>query len=215
MWERWNSYTRESGFGSASMNSFNHYAYGAVGEWMYQYMAGIAPDESQPGFKHIILQPHPDTRITIPYGQQRMTKARATFNSRYGTIVSAWSAPTRLKLTYDCTVLANTTATLRFPARKKDLPVLESGIPAAEAEGVTYVDYEDGGQVYELVSGTYHFSTDGTTVLEEPATSLQGRTDVYDLGGGKQVSAGENSDNERSCLRHGIYVSDGRKFVVK
>jgi len=50
---------------------------------------------------------------------------------------------------------------------------------------------------------------------EEPATSLQGRTDVYDLGGRKQVSAGENSDNERSCLRHGIYVSDGRKFVVK
>ena len=50
---------------------------------------------------------------------------------------------------------------------------------------------------------------------EEPVTSLQGRTDVYDLGGRKQVSAGENSDNERSCLRHGIYVSDGRKFVVK
>ena len=215
-WERWNSYTRESGFGSASMNSFNHYAYGAVGEWMYQYMAGIAPDEAKPGFKHIILQPQHDCRITIPPGQQRMTKASATFNSRYGTIVSAWAAPTRLKLTYDCTVPPNTTATLRFPARKKDLLVLESGVPAAEAEGVTYVGYENGVMVYELVSGTYHFSTDGTTALEKhEAPALQGRGEVYDLGGRMQVAAGENSDDKLSRLPHGIYVSDGRKMLVK
>ena len=50
IWERWNSYTRESGFGDVGMNSFNHYAYGAVGEWMYKYMAGIDTDEEKPGF---------------------------------------------------------------------------------------------------------------------------------------------------------------------
>ena len=57
MWERWNSYTRDKGFGNAEMNSFNHYAYGAIGQWMYERVAGLAPDPASPGYKHFFVRP--------------------------------------------------------------------------------------------------------------------------------------------------------------
>ena len=92
IWERWNSYTKESGFGDVGMNSFNHYAYGAVAEWMYKYMAGIETDEQKPGFKHIIFQPKPDTREEheMPYGQERIKWVRAGYDSAAGRIEAAW-----------------------------------------------------------------------------------------------------------------------------
>ena len=62
IWERWNSYTKEKGFGPVGMNSFNHYAYGAVLAWMYKTMAGIAADPRAPGFKNIVMAPKPDRR---------------------------------------------------------------------------------------------------------------------------------------------------------
>lgn len=63
IWERWDSYTKEGGFNKHPwiMNSFNHYSYGVVSEWMFRYVGGIEADETQPGFKHIILQPTPDS----------------------------------------------------------------------------------------------------------------------------------------------------------
>ena len=81
IWERWNSYTKEGGFGPVSMNSFNHYAYGAVTEWMYGYMAGIMYDRDQPGFQHVILQPTPD---------QVIQSVDCTYDSAYGSIISNW-----------------------------------------------------------------------------------------------------------------------------
>lgn len=59
MWERWNSYTKEHGFGDVGMNSFNHYAYGAVGEWMYGTIAGLNTDPNEPGYRHIVFRPSP------------------------------------------------------------------------------------------------------------------------------------------------------------
>ena len=63
IWERWNSYTIETGFGDVGMNSFNHYAYGAVGGWMFETMAGIGADPENPGFKNVLLAPQPDARL--------------------------------------------------------------------------------------------------------------------------------------------------------
>ena len=60
IWERWNSYTIESGMGPKGMNSFNHYAYGCVCEWLWKTAAGIAADTEAPGFRHIIMKPVPD-----------------------------------------------------------------------------------------------------------------------------------------------------------
>jgi len=79
MWERWDGWTPEKGFNDVGMNSYNHYAYGAVGEWMYSTIAGIDLDPQQPAYKHIVLHPTPN---------ERMTSAKATLQSPYGLIES-------------------------------------------------------------------------------------------------------------------------------
>ena len=93
VWERWDSYTREGGFHKHhwNMNSFNHYAYGVIAEWMYAYMAGIRP--SKPGFSHVILAPHVDRRPadhpTLQY-QPRITWTRSKIHTPKGEITSSW-----------------------------------------------------------------------------------------------------------------------------
>ena len=90
MWERWDSYRKDVGFGDVAMNSFNHYAYGCVGEWMYRYMAGIDTTEEQPGFQMVLLRPNPDTRTWISQGQERITWVKASYQSRRGLIQVRW-----------------------------------------------------------------------------------------------------------------------------
>lgn len=90
IWERWNSYGRSFGFGDVSMNSFNHYAYGCVGEWMYRYMAGIDTSEIHPGFEEVILQPKPDLRVSVPEGGEQITWVKASYESRLGRIQVQW-----------------------------------------------------------------------------------------------------------------------------
>ncbi len=113
VWERWNSYTLENGFGDVGMNSFNHYAYGSVQEWMYRYMAGIETDGV--GFKNILLQPRVDTRSgdELPAGQERMKWVRASYDSVAGLIESSWSNDENL--VYECTVPDGASATLMLP----------------------------------------------------------------------------------------------------
>lgn len=81
IWERWNSYMKDKGMGPKGMNSFNHYAYGCVCEWIWETAAGIASDPLAPGFKHIIMRPIPDKRLGY---------INAEYKSAYGTIKSSW-----------------------------------------------------------------------------------------------------------------------------
>ena len=81
VWERWNSYTKEKGFGPVEMNSFNHYAYGAVLAWMYRTMAGIAADPEHPGFENILMSPVPDRRVGSVFAEYRTPR---------GLVRSAW-----------------------------------------------------------------------------------------------------------------------------
>lgn len=81
IWERWNSYTIEKGMGPKGMNSFNHYAYGCVCEWLWETAAGIAADPASPGFKHIIMKPVPD---------KRLGSLSARYKSAAGEICSSW-----------------------------------------------------------------------------------------------------------------------------
>ena len=82
IWERWNSYTKEKGFGPVGMNSFNHYAYGAVLAWIYRTAAGIAADPKHPGFRNVIMAPKPD---------RRLGHVKASYRSAAGLIRSEWS----------------------------------------------------------------------------------------------------------------------------
>lgn len=109
MWERWNSYSHSDGFGNAGMNSFNHYAYGAIGQWMYERVAGLAPDPKQPGYKHLIFKPLIDGPLT---------SAKAELETPYGTASSAWTkSGDSAQLTV--VVPPNTTATLTLPGSDK------------------------------------------------------------------------------------------------
>ena len=81
IWERWNSYMVDKGMGPNGMNSFNHYAYGAVCEWIWETVAGIASDPAEPGFKHIVMAPVPD---------KRLGSVKARYQSAAGLIQSEW-----------------------------------------------------------------------------------------------------------------------------
>ena len=104
IWERWNSYTKKDGFGNAGMNSFNHYAYGAVLSWMYGSMAGIRAG-AEGGYRRFALAPLPDRRIG---------SVDAAFRSPYGEIRSAWRYEGG-RWIWKFTVPANTTALVTVP----------------------------------------------------------------------------------------------------
>lgn len=149
IWERLNSYTAEDGFGgNNSMNSFNHYSFGAVGAWMMSHSLGIERDQDSPGFKHFILQPTYDPDRVMDY-------AKGHYESMYGKISSSWEVK-NATLNYSTTVPANTTATLYLPT-KNVKTIKEGNQPIHKVEGVTFIEYKDGEAVYELESGTYNF----------------------------------------------------------
>ncbi|MBQ5719101.1 MAG: family 78 glycoside hydrolase catalytic domain [Alistipes sp.] len=105
IWERWNSYMVDKGMGPRGMNSFNHYAYGCVCEWIWENAAGIAADTAQPGFKHIIMRPLPD---------KRLGHISAEYNSAAGLIKSAWRYEGD-KWIWDFTIPEGAIATVTLP----------------------------------------------------------------------------------------------------
>ncbi len=114
MWERWNSYTKDKGFGSVSMNSFNHYAYGAIGQWMYERVAGLSPDPAHPGYKHFFVRPLP---------LRQLDSAKAELQTPYGIASSAWQRKSDGTVLMDVVVPPNTTATIEFPDGRKPVTV--------------------------------------------------------------------------------------------
>ena len=214
IWERWNSYTKTQGYGPVSMNSFNHYAYGIIAEWMFRHMAGIVPDETQPGFKHFTLQPYPDTRSLLRLNQKRITFADADFASDYGSIKAEWQCDGSKEMTYRVTIPANTTATLRLPTAD-GLYIYESGQVAEEAEGVTYIETADGYATFEVGSGSYLFTVsteDPTSINEKLKIKNSELKDgaVYDLGG-RRIDP--SLLTLHSSYRKGIVVTEGRKIL--
>ena len=146
IWERWNSYTKDQGFGNVGMNSFNHYAYGACSEWMFRSMLGI--DTDGVGFKKIVLKPEMGEGITW---------AKGHYDSIHGRIGSDWKRDND-QFSWKITVPANTTATVYVPAKDEE-SVTESGSPIAQVEGVTFLRMEKGRAVFEVGSGKYAFNT--------------------------------------------------------
>jgi alpha-L-rhamnosidase len=144
MWERWNSYTIENGFGNPAMNSFNHYAYGSAGEWMFGGAAGIAPET--PGYKSIVIRPLPGGGLSF---------VRASYNSIRGPIETEWRIAGE-DLELKVTIPANASATVYVPAASAGA-VTESDGPAAAAAGVKFLRMEPGAAVYEIGSGSYAF----------------------------------------------------------
>ena len=109
IWERWNSYMIDKGMGPRGMNSFNHYAYGCVCEWIWETVAGIAADPATPGFKHIIMKPIPD---------KRLGHVTAKYRSAAGLIKSAWKYEGDTWI-WKFTIPKGVTATVTLPGEIK------------------------------------------------------------------------------------------------
>ena len=90
------------------MNSFNHYAYGAIGDWMYSVVAGIGIDEARPGYKHVVIAPRPGGGLTY---------AKASVHSVYGRVASGWEISSG-RFVLNVEIPANATATVRLPSGK-------------------------------------------------------------------------------------------------
>lgn len=142
IWERWDT-QKPDGTIIDGMNSFNHYAYGAIGEWLYNYVAGIRIDEEKPAYKHIIFAPHPGGGLT---------NANATINTIYGQAQSAWEIKEGT-FSYEVVIPANTTGTLHLPKSKGKAVTIQS-LPASK-KGVNKDMKEDKDVAIELGSGTY------------------------------------------------------------
>jgi alpha-L-rhamnosidase len=146
IWERWDGIKSDGSFQDERMNSFNHYALGAIGYWMYTVIAGIQIDPQHPGYKHSLIQPHPGGGLTW---------AKAAERTMFGALTSDWEIKDGT-MTMQVKVPANATATVRLP-RASIAQVKESGQPLVATKGLAGVRQEEGSVLVNVGSGTYSF----------------------------------------------------------
>ena len=151
IWERWDGQKPDGTFQDTRMNSFNHYAYGAIGEWLYRHVAGIDIDPEDPGYKHILLAPHPGGGLQ---------NASAEFLSMYGIVSSSWKFENS-KFIYEVIIPSNTYGTVNLPFAKAET-LLVNGVPFKGK----FVQEENDIRI-ELGSGKYNF----TYIMEGQANS--------------------------------------------
>jgi alpha-L-rhamnosidase len=144
IWERWDGEKTDSTFQDPGMNSFNHYAYGAIGDWMYRVSAGI--ETMEPGYRHIIIQPHPTGKLEY---------SRATFDSSYGTIASGWERKEK-KIIIKVIVPANTSATIILPVVSQE-KVMEEGKALSQNVYLKDIKTSDNKLTMQAGSGEYTF----------------------------------------------------------
>jgi alpha-L-rhamnosidase len=146
IWERWDGYVPGRGLQDPGMNSFNHWALGSVGEWLYRHILGLNPDETAPGYEHFTIHPRLGGGLTW---------ARGSYDSIRGRIAADWRVEAgRLRL--KVTVPVNSTATVCLP-KCQLAEVRESGQPAAQAPGVRASRQQAEAAVFEVGSGDYDF----------------------------------------------------------
>ncbi len=143
MWERWNSFSKESGFNTQSMNSLNHYAYGAVGQWMYERIAGLS--SLAPGYKKIKIAPIPNTKF--------LTSASASLNTLYGTASSSWKIENNT-FYLNVEVPPNTTAEIHIPTTQKE-SILLNGIAVKKNKNINLVAFSNTSLTLLVKAGTY------------------------------------------------------------
>lgn len=147
IWERWDGQKPDGTFQNVGMNSFNHYAYGAIGDWMYRNIGGIQYDPARPGYKHCLIAPHPGGNLS---------SAKASFESQYGTITSDWKiSEGSLTLTLD--IPANTYATITLPGARES-EIKESGKTLVNGMGINQIQQLQNNAVQiSTGSGKYTF----------------------------------------------------------
>ena len=146
IWERWDGQKPDKSFQDVGMNSFNHYAYGAIGDWMVRSVAGLDLDETMPGYRHLIVAPQPGGGLT---------SARAELLTPYGSALSGWTiAGGRMRVTVR--VPPNARATVHLPSARL-ASVTEGGRAVVGAAGVTSATQTGDTVTVSIGSGEYVF----------------------------------------------------------
>ncbi len=148
IWERWDGIKPDGTFQTPGMNSFNHYAYGAIGDWMYKVVAGIDMFEDVPGYKRIRIKPHVGGGLTEVNGK---------LDTYYGAIGSHWKLKDG-QFSLDVEIPANTTATIFIPSASGE-SVKENGNALKDVKGIKVVGNEKGYTMVEVGSGKYSFTS--------------------------------------------------------
>ncbi len=169
MWERWDGWTPGGGFQSVGMNSFNHYAFGSVGEYLYSVVGGINP--ASPGYQTIRIQPVPGAGLSW---------ANTSYDSMRGVISTAWTN-TGTVFNLAVVIPANTTARVYVPTTNA-AAISESGVPAASSPGVNFIGVSNGCAIYAVGSGHYLWSSPYSVVL--PPSVLISATNQTGSGAG-------------------------------
>jgi alpha-L-rhamnosidase len=146
IWERWDGIKPDSTFEVPSMNSYNHYSYGAIGDWMYRKMVGLDTYEDGAGYRHIKIQPH------IGGG---FTSASASLETYYGKLSNSWKVDSE-RIWMEVEIPANTIATVYVPGANQGA-VSESGKLLSSTHDIKITGKEDGYIVLQIGSGAYHF----------------------------------------------------------
>lgn len=144
IWERWDGQKTDSTFQDAGMNSFNHYAYGAIGDWMYRVSAGI--ETKTPGYRNLLIQP----KVT-----EKMNLSKASFESAYGKVVSGWERSDG-KVHYSIEIPANEDATIVLPADSAE-KVRENGMPLSGNKNLNNIHVAGKELFIDAGSGKYVF----------------------------------------------------------
>jgi alpha-L-rhamnosidase len=153
IWERWDGVKADGSFQNAGMNSFNHYAYGAIGEWLYSTVAGLEIDETRPGYKHALIRPRPGGGLTY---------ANASLATGYGRLASHWQL-TDKAFTLHVNIPVNTSATVILPVPDVS-DVLEGERPLATGNGIKSIQSVEENTLIEVGSGEYVFVVGFTAV---------------------------------------------------
>lgn len=172
IWERWDGMRPDGSFQDVEMNSFNHYAYGSIGDWMVRVMAGLDVDESEPGYRHVVVRPQPGGGFIW---------AGVTLETMYGMTSAGWRVQ-ESGLEVWTTVPANAHATVYVPANSPD-DVSEGGKPLGDVDGVRDVRAGDGLVAVRVGAGAYRFTStalrlDDQWLKRHPSFSEESQLDV-------------------------------------
>ncbi len=222
IWERWDSYTKEDGFGrhNAAMNSFSHYSFGAVCEWMFRTLAGIESDG--PGYSKIIIRPNPPSPGSNAQ-HEPIDWVNASYDSIHGVIVSNWKVDGD-RFLLDVTIPTNTTATVFMPAVDVN-NVTADGKPISEVKHVRVIGQQNDRVALHVESGRYQFASSGGISPAKVALKTSQPADVsinpenIDLNGARVLASWDFSRDEdvaRWPMRHNLKIEkrDGKVFLV-
>jgi alpha-L-rhamnosidase len=157
-WERWDNTKPDGTFQTPNANSFNHYAFGAIGDWLYRVVAGLDIDPEQPGYQRIIFRPRPGGSLTF---------ASASLETPYGLAQSGWKRD-GAALQLNVTVPPNTQGIVYLPAATSD-GVTESGRALSRVAGIYAISHSGRQTRIEVGSGRYQFGVRSDENQSEPA----------------------------------------------